>query len=92
MPQPLYDVLNRLTDLLVIGVPTSGSDTGMGFEHESAQLDRWLDSADAAELLGYSAEYTRRIAEALGGRRFGRRWMIPRRGVQQHVNGKELGA
>ncbi|WP_410430977.1 helix-turn-helix domain-containing protein [Mycolicibacterium sphagni] len=89
VPQPLHDVLSRLTDLLVIGVPVAGSVDGTGFDAGLGELAEWLDSAEAAAVIGCTREYVRRIAEGLGGSRIGRRWIFPPDAIQEHVQGKE---
>ena len=88
VPQMLRQLLARLTDLLVIGIP-AGSVDGTESGSDAGQLDEWIDTAEAAVILGYSPEYVRRIAEGLGGQLRGRRWFIPRRNVIEHKHGRE---
>lgn len=47
----------------------------------------WIDIQEAATMLGISDRQARRLAPQLDGRIHAGRWLIPRRAVEQHLEG-----
>lgn len=48
----------------------------------------WITTEEAARMLGVSNRQARRLAPALGGRLTGGRWLLDRRAVEEHTQGK----
>lgn len=87
VPPEFRRVLARLTDLLEIG--TAGCATETENDVALGEWTQWVGTPEAAHMLDCTPAYVRRIAERLGGRLVGGRWMIPRRNLSQHLEGRD---
>lgn len=68
-----------------------GSASGTARPSGAGQLvpDGWITTAQAAMILGCSPRWAREIAESLGGRKHGGRWLIPRHAVENYARNRK---
>lgn len=78
---PPQRILNHLAHLERIA---SSSDSGTKHQvrEEESEL---ISTTEAAQILGCSTRYVRRIATSLDGRRIGRTWTFPRQEVEDYA-------
>lgn len=55
---------------------------------EPAGESDYVTTDEAAALLGFSARQIRRLAPGLGGHIIGGRWLLDRRAVTEHIQGR----
>jgi len=79
-------LLQLFEDELAVGFASETESHGAPEELE-ASLIGLIGVAEAAEILGVSPQYVRRIADALGGRRTSAGWVFDRAAVDEY--GKE---
>jgi hypothetical protein len=64
-----------------------------GFPRETSRTDvgtEWISTAEAARILEVSAQYVRRIATSLGGRRVtGNTWIFDRKDVEHYATQRD---
>ena len=83
VPPQFPSLLRRFDDILT---SKAGSADGTSDTNGSSHLDL-IGTAEAAAIIGTSEEWTRRIAEKLGGRRVGGQWVFSRGDVIEHKLG-----
>lgn len=81
-------VPNALTELAGAVADPGQTDTPVErTQHPETQPD-WVDTREAAQMLGCSYRQARRLAPRLDGQLTAGRWLIPRHAIAEHLEGK----
>ncbi|WP_110916855.1 helix-turn-helix domain-containing protein [Mycolicibacterium peregrinum] len=80
---PPQRILDHLADLERIA---SSSDSGTKHEvRQEESTTELISTTEAAQILGCSTRYVRKIATSLDGHRIGRTWTFPRQEVEDYA-------
>jgi acyl-CoA synthetase (NDP forming) len=83
-PRAVLELLRHLDDVLTGATSVGGNGTRLSAKPSVYELD----STEEAAVIGVSTRRVRQIAEQLGGRQVGGRWLFERAAIEEHADGR----